>query len=258
MNYGLYLSASGVLTNMHRQDVIANNLANASTVGFKRDLAAFSQRLAEVQEDRLETDLAQDVLDQLGGGALVAPSATDFRDGGLSETRNDLDLAITGRGFFTVRTNEQGQQTTRLTRDGRFTLNEQGELVTTIGRHNVLDIEGQTIRVDRTRRITVDETGAIRQNNQQIAQIGLADVSNQDRIRHLGHGLYGAPDEAISLFPRPDGRINQGWLEQANVDPVKEMVRMIESTRAINSNATLIRYHDDVMNRAVNTLGRVA
>jgi len=258
MNYGLYLSASGVLTNMHRQDVIANNLANANTVGFKRDLAAFSQRLAETHEDPVEFDLSKDLLDKLGGGVLVAPSATDFRDGGLTETRNDLDLAITGRGFFTVRTNEQGEQTTRLTRDGRFTLNQDGELITTIGRHNVLDIEGQAIRVDRTQPVTIDETGIIRQNNLQVAQIGLADVANQDRIRHLGHGLYGAPDEAISLFPRPNGRINQGWLEQANVDPVQEMVRMIESTRAINNNVTLIRYHDEVMNRAVNTLGRVA
>jgi len=257
MNYGLYLSASGVLTNMHRQDVIANNLANANTVGFKRDLASFSQRLAETQEDRVDFDLSNELLDKLGGGVLVAPSATDYRDGGLTGTNNDLDLAISGKGFFAVRTDEAGEQVTRLTRDGRFTLNDAGELVTTIGRHNVLDIEGQAIRLDRRLPAQIDETGIIRQNNLQVAQIGLADVADQKQIQHRGHGLYGAPQEAIEMFPRPSGRINQGWLEESNVEPVKEMVRMIESTRAINNNATLIRYHDEVMNRAVNTLGRV-
>jgi len=258
MNYGLYLSASGVLTNMHRQDVIANNLANANTVGFKRDLAAFSQRLAETQEDHVAFDLSNELLDRLGGGVLVAPSATDFRDGGLRETSNDLDLAISGRGFFTVRVDAAEGSVTRLSRDGRFTLNNDGELVTTIGRHHVLDIEGQSIRVDRTQPVMVDETGIIRQNNLQVAQIALGDVADHRQIRHLGHGLYGAADDAITTQPRPAGRINQGWLEQANVDPVKEMVRMIESTRAINNNATLIRYHDAVMDKAVNTFGRVA
>ena len=258
MNYGLYLSASGVLTNMHRQDVIANNLANANTVGFKRDLAAFSQRLAETQEDNVDFDLANELLDRLGGGVLVAPSATDFRDGGLTESGNDLDLAISGRGFFTVRVDGPEGSVTRLSRDGRFTLNNDGELVTTIGRHHVLDTEGQAIRIDRTQPVMIDETGVIRQNDQVAGQIALGDVADHKQIRHLGHGLYGAAADAITTSPRPSGRINQGWLEQANVDPVREMVAMIESTRAINSNATLIQYHDAVMDKAVNTLGRVA
>ena len=258
MNYGLYLSASGVLTNMHRQDVIANNLANAQTVGFKRDLAAFSQRAPESQEDLVDVDLAQDLLDRLGGGVLVAPTRTDFRDGALSETGNDLDLAISGRGFFTVQTVEDGRLATRLTRDGRLTLSRDGRLVTDVGRHPVLDTEGLPITLDRAQPVRIDDHGTIRQGNGVVAQLGLADVADDRQIRHLGRGLYEAPAASVTTAPRPAGLVQQGWLEQANVDPVREMVNMIETTRAIDQNATLLRYHDLVMDRAVNVVGRVA
>src|SRR5512133_1500142 len=116
MNYGLYLSATGVLTNSYRQDVIANNLANSETVGFKKDLALFQQRLTEAQERRWPSSRSNPALEMLGGGAFASPTSIDLTEGDLEPTDNPQDLAILGQGFFAV--SEQGQ--TRLTRDGRL------------------------------------------------------------------------------------------------------------------------------------------
>src|SRR5437667_10189719 len=99
MIYGLYLSATGVLANTYRKDVIANNLANSETVGFKRHLASFQQRPPESQTMG-RPDLSNPMLDNLGGGFLVAPTQIDTSQGDLETTGNNLDAAIYGKGFF--------------------------------------------------------------------------------------------------------------------------------------------------------------
>jgi len=257
MNYGLYLSATGVLTNMHRQDVIANNLANAGTTGFKRDLTAFVQRLPESQEDQLDLDTSHELLEKLGGGLFVRPTETDFRPGTLEQSDNDLDLAIQGPGFFAVQVERGGQLVPQLTRDGRLKLDDTGRLVTTIGEHPVLDRGGQPIRLDPSRPVQIDKLGGIRQDGGTVAQLKLVDVADAARLTHRGAGLYDVPAGAMEADQQAAGRILQGWLEQSNVDPIRETVEMMAASRAINTNANLIRYHDSVMDRAVNTLGRV-
>src|SRR6185503_11059153 len=101
MIYGLYLSATGVLANSYRQDVIANNLANSETVGFKRHLAVFQQRPPESQELG-RTDLSDSMLDHIGGGFLLSPTMVDTTQGELETTGNNLDAAIVGKGYFAV------------------------------------------------------------------------------------------------------------------------------------------------------------
>lgn len=257
MNYGMYLSATGVLTNMHRQDVIANNLANASTTGFRRDLAAFTQRLPESRENPGAFGLASDLLDRLGGGTFVRPTQTDFSDGPLTETHNDLDLAISGQGFFAVNVTEDGQTHAALSRDGRLTLTRDGRLVTTTAGHDVLDVNNRPIQLDPRVKVQIDETGVIRQGNTVIAQLKLVDVQDTAKLTHKGFGLYDAPAGAFESDAQARGRVLQGWLEESNVDPISEMVAMIESTRAINNNTSLLRQHDLLNERAVNQLGRL-
>src|ERR1700744_3999436 len=101
MNYGMYLSATGVMANSYRQDVIANNLANAETVGFKRDQATFQQRLTAAPEMG-RRDLSDPRMDNIGGGFFIAPTQTDLTQGELETTGNHLDAAIVGKGFFGV------------------------------------------------------------------------------------------------------------------------------------------------------------
>jgi len=125
MVYGTYLSATGLKTNQYRQEILANNLANVDTVGFKQDLAVIRERPIERREDAVDPSLSQDVLDPMTGGSLVAPTYTTFEQGMIQKTGNPLDVALRDDGFFTVEA--QGQE--HYTRDGRFTINAEGELV---------------------------------------------------------------------------------------------------------------------------------
>ena len=100
MIYGLYLSAAGVQTNSYRQDVISNNIANAQTVGFKRDLALFQQRRTEVSERGLSPSQSNALLEKLGGGVFASPTLIDHTQGELENTGNNLDVAIAGQGYF--------------------------------------------------------------------------------------------------------------------------------------------------------------
>ena len=134
MQYGLYVSAAGALANSYRQDVIANNLANVETVGFKRDLALFTSRRTEAEETGQRRNTTA-LLEGLGGGLFALPTYTDFSPGGLEDTGRDYDVAIKGQGFFQV--NKNGE--TFYTRDGCFALNQANELVTLSGQLLVWD-----------------------------------------------------------------------------------------------------------------------
>ena len=258
MNYGLYLSAAGVLTNMHRQDVAANNLANVETVGFKRDLATFIQRDAESIEDRLDPDVAHALLDRLGGGVHLGATRLDRSQGPLKTTDNPLDVAIEGRGFFVVNAQVNGESHPRLTRDGRLTMAPDGTLVMNNGRHPVLDMNDQPIVLDPAQSVEIDELGQVKQNDAVVGRLALLDVADGGALKHLGMGLYQASDAAMSNRTVAPGLVRQGALESSNIDPVREMLTMIEASRAITLSGNLMRYHDLTMDRAANVLGRVA
>ena len=163
MNYGLYVSASGVLTNLYRQDVFANNLANVETVGFKPTLASIRQRDPESVEDPGSLGVSQRLLDQLGGGVLAGPQRIGFAPGPLQRTGNPLDVALADdRSFFVVDYTDPatGEAGFRLTRDGRLSLNGAGELVTQSG-FKVLDGEGEPIVVPAGSRARIDQAGRV-------------------------------------------------------------------------------------------------
>ena len=143
MIYGMYLSATGVITNSYRQDVIANNLANADTVGFKKDLATFRQRPTASAENPLAGRHGSPLLDGIGGGTFADPTAVDTSPGDLESTGNPLDAAIIGNGYFAVQ-GKDGQP--RLTRDGQFQLDRDGRLTLANAQgSSVLDAEGHPI-----------------------------------------------------------------------------------------------------------------
>src|SRR6478609_8545474 len=105
MIYGLYLSASGVISSSHKQDVIANNLANAETAGFKRDVPQFQQRLSEVEQRRasaMQSGWSDSNLANIGGGLFVMPNSPDLSQGSMESTSSPLDVAIDGEGYFAV------------------------------------------------------------------------------------------------------------------------------------------------------------
>lgn len=253
MNYGLYMSAAGLMTNLHKQDVVANNLANVNTTGFKRSLAEFQQRDPEAREGNLGPDMAHKLLDNLGGGVYAAPSRLDITGGSVIKTNQMLDLAIEGQGFFTVRDG----QSIRLSRDGRLAIRE-GILVTSVGGRPVLSAAGAPIPLDSSKPFTVDPTGDVRQDEGSVGRIRLVAISDSSQLSAMGGGLYAVPPKSLENTAPASGVIIQRALEQSNVDPVKEMISMIETTRAVNFTSQMIRAHDQTMDRAVNVLGKVS
>lgn len=251
MNYGLWLSAMGLQVNEHRQAVIANNLANLNTAGFKRDLAVFQERQLESQAALGGAAFRHDLLDGLTGGTWLNPTVTEFTQGPL-EDGGPLDLAIDGDGFFAI----QIEQETRYTRDGRFTLSESGELVTAAGGHAVLDDAGQPIHVGKvaTQRIGVGAGGEITIGNQSVATLGLIDFEDRSLLAKAGEntfdGRHAKPIEA-------NGQVRQGHTEASTVEPTTELVSMIEAARAYEMNAMLISYQDGMVSRVVSDVGRV-
>lgn len=259
MNYGLYVSASGVLTNLYRQDVFANNLANVETTGFKPDIPAIRQRDPESIEDRLGYELSHRLLDRLGGGVLAGPQRISFSMGPLEKTSGPLDVALTQRDqFFAIEYHDPrtGQVQVQLTRDGRFIPNAQGELVTPAG-HRVLDPMDQPIVLAPDAEAQIDPAGRIIQNGVEVARLQVARVTDLDALVKQGENRFTLKNpQARQVLPNPT--VHAGFLEGSAVDPIDALMKLIAATKAVSGNARMIQYHDLLMDRAINTLGRVA
>lgn len=260
MNYGLYLSAAGTLTSLHRQDALANNLANVNTIGFKPDEVYFRTRLPERLESFAPSAFAdpQHLLEQLGGGLLAEPSHISFRQGDLTQTKNDLDLAIQGDGFFVVESGQSrnGDDSVRFTRDGRLSRNSAGELIMASTGLRVLDAANQPIVLNGAGSIEVDANGVVYQGGAEVARLQVADVSDRQLIVKEGANLMRLVSGA--KLHTASGVVRQGHIESSGVDPIIAMNRMINASKAVQANATMMQYHDNILGQAVNTFGRVA
>ncbi len=261
MNYGLYLSASGVLTSMYRQDVFANNLANVNTTGFKVDLPAVRQRDPESTENSFGSDVSKRLLDRLGGGVLAGPQRISFSPSSLQKTGAPLDVAIDSpQAFFAISAQDPGEETPniRLTRDGRFSRNEDGNLVTLAGGHRVLDVNDQPIVLQDGDNVTIDTAGRIFQADEQIAQIQVTGVSDTSRLVKHGQSLFRFDGKEDLRVPAKITSVRPGYLEASGTDPIKTLMKLISATKSVTGNGNMIRYHDLMMDRAVNVLGRVS
>jgi flagellar basal body rod protein FlgG len=249
--YGIYQSAAGLQVNQYRQEILANNLANAETTGFKHDLAVVRERPVASQEDRADPMSTHPIYDRLTGGSLVAPTYTLFTQGPIEHTGNNLDVAISGDGFFTV----QDGDAVRYTRDGRFMLNADGELVTA-GNHKVLSEAGQPIVIPSTaaKQLEITPAGELRAGSVVFGKLGLVDFEDKRQLRKIGRNLLAATDTE----PTPvKATLRPQCVEGSTVDPMTTMVEMIEASRAYQMNATLVGLADSTLGRAVNDIARI-
>lgn len=253
-SYGLWLSAAGMKVNEHRQTLLANNMANAQTTGFKHDFAVIMQRRVESKEDPGGLPFAHPVLDGLPGGVNVLPAYHSAEQGPIESTGKPLDVAIQGDGFFAVSDGEA----TRYTRNGEFTTNAQGELVMAneAGRWRVLDEGGAPMRVDEAGgEVEVSDGGTVRQGNTVVGKIGLMTNEDPRSIRKVGENLF----EATGGEMKPaNGRLISGSREGSTFDAMQGLATMIEASRAYQMNASMIQLQDQLTQQAVTTLGRVA
>ena len=258
MNYGMYLSATGVLTNSYRQDVIANNLANAETVGFKRNLALFHERLAESiaarQSGGSDSQHFDPLYDLMTGGLLASPTSVDTRQGELEHTGNTLDVAIQGSGYFVV----QHGNAKHLTRDGRFMLDRAGNLIlANSAGDRVLDVRGNPITIDPSLspHLNITEDGQISARGVTLGQIGLFDVPRPDQLVKRGRTLLSYPNP--SEFKPGRGTLRSQFVERSNVDPTLELTQLMDAQRQLEANANMIRYQDQTMGKLVNEVGKI-
>jgi len=258
MNYGLYLSASGMMTNLYRQDVFANNLSNAETSGFKPDVPALRHRDPEAVEDQVDLRASKPMREKLGGGVLAAEQRISFGSAKLNKTGNPLDLALTGdKTFFAVQApaGENNQLEIALTRDGQFTRNQTGELVTQEGRP-VLNADDQPIVVPGSAPVRINNGGQIIQNGEVIDRVQVARVENTNALRKRGENLLAIEGPDPRQAAQNPG-IKSGFVEASGVDPIPTLSQLISATKSAQGNAKMIKYHDRLRVQAVRTLGRV-
>lgn len=247
------------MTAMYRQDVYANNLANAQTVGFKPDVPSSLARQDVRDEDNVPFLPSNDLLEKLGGGALLNPNRIDFTQGQLKTSDSDLDLAILGDGFFVVRSGaDKGGDSLRLTRDGRLTRNNEGYLVQSATGMPVLDVQNRPIRVDAGTKLTIGGDGRLLQDGAEVASLAFVDVGDRSQIRKEGHSLFVPNSDALGGVKKASGRIQQHAVEEASVDPIRALLAMTSAAREVETNASMIQTHDRLTERAIASLGRPA
>ena len=346
MNRGLYIGASSMIANQQRLDIVANNLANVNTSGYKKDFAlleSFPEKLLRKINARVSSgsqqpnqftfqqegqayiastnngyfvvrspfgisyvkeikftvddegylktfyrdgteDLKTDnecyvcnrqgtplqgagnleqllqqniyyppsnVIGTMSAGVNFQKIVTDFSFGDLIETGNKLDVALNQSGFFRV-VDEEGNQ--YYTRDGSFTINGQGALITSTGEfvqgvNGTIYINGEDVQITRNGTVIVD--GNV------VGRLDIVDIGNREFLRKVGHSLYQmAEGEEAEEIPY-EGEVLQGYLEGSNVNPIDEMVEMITLLREFEASQKIIRVEDEMLEKAVNQIGKV-
>ena len=286
---GLYTAYTGMLNEQHRMDVLTNNLANATTNGFKKEgttSEAFDTVLAYKIKDLSEpgnlprpmaTNRAIDQAEAnnplnenymerrvrktgLNLGVKIGENYVHYSEGPIKETGNTLDLALSDRGFFAIEyTNKAGVTSTKYTRDGNFTMNQQGFLQTQDGDY-VLDEDGQRIQMDPALPISISRNGTIVQDGAAVATIGITDFEDYNYLERFGENFFQPVEGAVELDRGETGvntQIHQGYLEMSNISVVTEMVNMITFQRQYESNQKVITTYDDTLEQAVTQNGKI-
>lgn len=254
---GLYTSYSGLANEQNRMDILSNNLANAATVGFKKE-GSTSQSFRDVMAYKLkDTEDAPRLARRIGvntPGVKIGEAYTDYTQGSLQITDNTYDLALSGEGFFTIQfTNKAGETSTKYTRAGNFTLDRQGYLVTKDGDY-VMGTNGR-IRLNTLEDAVINKDGTIAQNGVTVATLRITDFEDYDYLEKYGETYYQTVDGATTKAP--EAEVLSGCLEASNVQVVSEMVNMIAITRAYESNQKIMQTYDGSLDIAVNQLGRL-
>ncbi|MDR3710876.1 MAG: flagellar hook-basal body protein [Capsulimonadaceae bacterium] len=256
MTRGVYIAATGMLAEEAAQQVIAQNLANASTTGYKEDIPVFRSFDENLVSFADSSGKMLDTLGSLGNGAAFDAAVTDFGQGGMQQTGNPLDIAMTGNAFIGIAT----ANGTCYSRDGALTLSRAGVLVQAASGLPVLDDKGGQIQLsNKMTNVHIDADGVIKSDAGVAGRIGLFAISMAQRPRKIGGNLIQttiAPP-IVDATRDPGAGVRSGFLETSNVNIVREMVTMIAGLRAYEANQKTLQSHDSLEEKSVNTVGRV-
>lgn len=255
---GLYTAYTGMINEQNRMDTMTNNLANASTVGFKKE-GATSQSFDDILTVKIkDQSIGLQNVQRIGTnnpGVKIGENYTDYTQGSFRVTENTYDLALGGEGFFAIEfTNKAGETSTMYTRAGQFTLNRDGYLVNENGDY-VLDTQNRRIQLNTLLDSEISSNGTITQNGTAVARIQVTDFEDYNYLEKYGETYYRPVEGARTTTS--DATVNSGYLEMSNVQVVSEMVNLIAITRAYESNQKIIQTYDNSLEIAVTQLGKV-
>ena len=252
---GLYTAWTGLYNEQKRLDVIANNIANSATTGYKQEgvtSQSFDDMLAiKVRDYSVRND---EIIGSMSLGVKVGEVYTNYGQGSVRSTGNTYDLALDGAGFFTMRvTDTAGNDHIRYTRAGNFTITQEGYVTDADG--NRLQSEAGDLIVPTDAEIIFDRDGSVIANGEVIDKITIKDFADYNYLKKYADTMYEPVDGATEI--EATGSVLQGWLEQSNVNVVKEMTQMIAITRAYEANQKIVQTMDKTLDQAVNNVGRV-
>lgn len=250
---GVYPILSGALAQEKRLELITNNLANVNTSGFKKDRAVFEGLIASQSGAE---GFASTIHGPSPAFARLKETATDFSSGNIMSTGEPLDVAISGEGFFSVQTPEG----VRYTRNGHFSLDSEGQMVTlsgfpVLGSGGPITLPDGEVIIESDGRISVAGTapGAA---PVEVDFLSLTSFSDPSTLEKRGNTLFEAVRGGETLVI--DARFKQGALEGSNVNPVEEMVAMVEVMRLYESAQKAIQTADNIAGKQSNEIGRLA
>lgn len=239
MYKGIYIAMTGAVLRSQELDSVANNLANVSTAGYKR--TSFSCRLYPLLEGTSQNQ--KSVYPDARAMAYFGKYYIDTSEGNIRTTGNPLDLAIKGEGFFAV----EGKGGTYYTRNGSFTINKDGFLVTGDGQM-VLDTANKPVRIEGGS-VTISPDGGIYVNGNMLARLKIVNLNN---VQHVGNSLFSGDEAGASKV-----EVIQGSIEMSNVNPIREMVGIIIALRQYETAQKVIKNFDDLSQRAVSEIAKV-
>ncbi|OIO69849.1 MAG: flagellar basal-body rod protein FlgG [Zetaproteobacteria bacterium CG1_02_53_45] len=259
MMRSLWTAATGMSAQSLNVDVISNNISNVNTTGFKRGRANFQDLMyQQVKAPGSEASSAGTQVPtgiQVGLGVRAASVDSIFSEGSFQQTSNPLDMTIQGRGFFQI---QMPNGDTAYTRDGKFSVDSTGQIVTQNGDVVLPGItvpaDGQSVQVAQDGTVSVVQPGGVQTI---LGQMQIADFINPAGLTHLGSNLYqtsNASGDAVIGNPTENGlgSIGQGMLEMSNVSMVEEMVNLIAGQRAYEMNSKAIQAADEMLQTANN------
>jgi flagellar basal-body rod protein FlgG len=260
MEKSVYTALFGAMAAEHRLDIIANNLANVNTTGFKREKTSFRDTFARLPSDYApdsRTNLRAEPMfpePQIAARVRIDQSKLDFTQGHLRQTGNPLDLAISGDGFFKVKT-PQGD---RYTRNGNFYLSSEGGLITAEG-FPVLGDGNSPITLPGPGKVTINPAGQIFSGANEAGKVAVVGLKNPaDVLEKEGRNLFRLRQGAAAAAqeaPVEDPSVSQGFLESANIEVVEEMVGMIEVNRAFEAYQKVMTGVQSLDDKSIRDLG---
>ncbi|WP_408098231.1 flagellar hook-basal body protein [Peredibacter sp. HCB2-198] len=276
----IWVPLSGQVAQQRKVETIANNVANANTVGFKKDqlvfkehLTALTQGVEDIDIPRKEFSPADFYHTQGVENAMVAVdgSFTIFEQGQLTPTHNPLDLGLQGDGFLEVLT----PTGVRFTRKGNLSLSREGELVTDQGFKvlSALNVsnealrepaavdglpkpEDRILRVPTNAKLTINQDGEILTRDGAVGKLSVVEFQDKHALRKEGNSLYITPDETNILRTNIKTTVNQGFLEGSNVNAIEEMSELIKAHRHFESIQKAINTYDSISGKAANDIGK--